>query len=202
MSDPTTARGRRARDAIVEAACALVYDNGIAAASVDNVLAASNTGKSQFYHYFGSKQDLLTAVIARQLDRVLSSQPRLATLSSWREFDAWAADILAHHSTPAGPLACPLGCLVGELDSEPALAKALDNAYRQWEAPLAQGLRNLHDKGELRTTADPDRLAATTMAALQGGLMLAHLRGDVTILADALAMALDHLKSHRTHRSR
>ncbi|MPZ86451.1 MAG: TetR family transcriptional regulator [Actinophytocola sp.] len=201
-SPTPTERGRRARDAIIDAACALVYDNGIAATSVDNVLAASSTGKSQFYHYFSGKQELLTAVIGRQLDRVLASQPRLEGLSTWREFDEWAADIIAHHSTPAGPMACPLGCLVGELDSEPLLARALDAAYRQWEAPLAHGLRTLRDRGELRTAADPDRLAATTMAALQGGLMLAHLRHDVTVLTDTLTMALDHLKSHRARRSR
>lgn len=202
MTTSRTARGRRARDTIIDAACALVYDDGVAATSVDHVLAASGTGKSQFYHYFAGKQDLLAAVIGRQLDRVLASQPRLEGLSTWRDFDQWAADVVALHTTPAGPLACPLGCLVGELDSEPALARALDDAYRRWEAPLAAGLRTLRDNGELRTAADPDRLAASTMAALQGGLMLAHLRGDVTVLADALAMALDHLKSHRTHRSR
>lgn len=201
-SPTPTERGRRARGAIIDAACALVYDNGVAATSVDNVLEASGTGKSQFYHYFSGKQELLTAVIDRQLDRVLASQPRLESLSTWREFDQWAADIIAHHSTPAGPMACPLGCLVGEFDSEPLLARALDAAYRQWEAPLANGLRNLRDNGELRTAADPGRLAATTMAALQGGLMLAHLRGDVTVLADALTMALDNLKSHRARRSR
>lgn len=197
-STAPTERGRRTREAIIDAACALVYDNGVAATSVDNVLAASNTGKSQFYHYFSGKQALLTAVIGRQLDRVLAGQPRLAGLSTWREFDEWATEIIALHRTSAGPLACPLGCLVGELDSEPTLARALDEAYRRWEAPLARGLRTLRDNGELRTTADPDRLAATTMAALQGGLMLAHLRGDITVLTDALTMALDHLKSHRT----
>lgn len=197
---PRTERGRRTRDEIIDAACALVYEHGVSATSVDNVLSASGKGKSQFYHYFADKRELLAAVVDRQLELVLVAQPRLESLRTWRDFDAWAADVLAIHSTQAGPQACPLGCLVGELDSDRSLTVALNEAYRRWEQPLARGLRTLREDGELRSDADPDRLAAAMIAALQGGLMLAHLRGDVSVLSDALAMALDHVKAHRAPR--
>ncbi|MFK0046011.1 TetR/AcrR family transcriptional regulator [Streptomyces sp. NPDC090741] len=194
---PRTEQGRRTRAAIVKAAGELMYEHGVAATGLDQVLAASGAGKSQLYHYFGGKQDLTGAVIDLQLAGILQAQPRLTDLDSWADFDAWANELLALHQGPAGPLACPLGKLVGELDDDEVLRVRLADAYRAWESHLSEGLIRLRDNGALRPDADPQRLAAATMAALQGGMMMARLRHDITPLRDALGMALAHLRSHQ-----
>ena len=174
-----------------------MYERGVAATSLDDVLAACGAGKSQLYHYFGGKHELIAAVVDHQLRQILAAQPRLAHLASWADFDDWAADLLAAHTGPAGPRACPLGGMAGELACDANLRDELDAAFRTWESYLARALTRLHARGELRGDADPDRLAAAAMAALQGGLMLANLRSDVTPLRDALTMALDHLRTAR-----
>jgi TetR/AcrR family transcriptional regulator, transcriptional repressor for nem operon len=194
---PSTEQGRRTRAAIVAAAGQLMYERGVAATSLDDVLSACGAGKSQLYHYFGGKQELVTAVIDHQLRRILANQPRLEHLESWEDFDGWVTDLLALNTGPAGPAACPLGSLAGELDDDPGLCQELDAAFRTWESHLARGLERLRERGLLRDDADPARLAAATMAALQGGLMMAHLRRDITPLDDALTMALNHLRAHR-----
>lgn len=194
---PSTEQGRRTRAAIVAAAGQLMYERGVAATSLDDVLSACGAGKSQLYHYFGGKQELVTAVIDHQLRRILANQPRLQHLESWEDFDGWVTDLLALNTGPAGPAACPLGSLAGELDDDPGLCQELDAAFRTWESHLARGLERLRERGLLRDDADPARLAAATMAALQGGLMMAHLRRDITPLDDALTMALNHLRAHR-----
>jgi hypothetical protein len=51
--------------------------------------------------------------------------------------------------------------------------------------------------GRLDTSADPDRLATATLAAIQGGLLLTQTNRDPTQLAIALDAAYDHLRSHR-----
>lgn len=181
----------------MSAAGDLMYERGVAATSLDDVLDACGAGKSQLYHYFGGKQELVTAVIDYQLRRILSSQPRLEHLRTWADFDRWATELLALHAGPAGPVACPLGSLAGELDSDRALHRELDAALRTWESYLTKGLVRLREHGELRADADPARLAAAVMAALQGGLMLAHLRADIAPLRDALTMALEHLRAQR-----
>ncbi|WP_237160754.1 TetR/AcrR family transcriptional regulator, partial [Mycobacteroides abscessus] len=55
---PATAHGRRTRAAIVDAAAQMMYQKGVAATSLDDILAASSTGKSQLYHYFKDRSDL------------------------------------------------------------------------------------------------------------------------------------------------
>lgn len=192
----STPRGRLTRDAIVDAAAELMYVNGVAGTSVDKVLAASGAGKSQMYHYFKNKDQLVEAVIKRYLESILGNQPTIFELHSWADFEQWTHEILAIQSTPKGPIACPLGNLTGELGDDPKIAPLLDGAYREWESHLEKGLKSLQEKGNLAEDADPARLAQTAMACVQGGLLMAHLRHDITPIADALKLALDHLKSH------
>nr|WP_192742655.1 TetR/AcrR family transcriptional regulator [Amycolatopsis roodepoortensis] len=184
------------RDAIVDAAAELMYVNGVAGTSVDKVLAASGAGKSQMYHYFKNKDQLVEAVIARFLENILGNQPTIFELHDWADFDQWASEILAIQTTPKGPIACPLGNLTGELGDDPKMAPLLDKAYREWESHLQRGLESLREQGKLAEDADPARLAQAAMSCVQGGLLMAHLRHDVTPIADALEIALDHLKSH------
>ncbi|WP_344863542.1 TetR/AcrR family transcriptional regulator [Amycolatopsis ultiminotia] len=191
-----TDRGRRSRESIVDAAAALMYTHGVAGTSVDKVLAASGAGKSQMYHYFKNKDQLVEAVIDRYLERILGNQPTIRALTSWADFDRWAEELLALHRGPDGPIACPLGNLAGELGDQPRVRLLLDRAYRDWESHLERGLHTLRDKGLLRSTADPARLAQSAMACLQGGLLLGHIRNDITPIEDVLRIAITHLRSH------
>jgi TetR/AcrR family transcriptional repressor of nem operon len=47
----------------VERAAGLFAERGIAATSVDEVLAASGAGKGQFYHYFRGRDELAAAAV-------------------------------------------------------------------------------------------------------------------------------------------
>jgi len=194
---PVTERGRRARASIIDAAASLMYQNGVTVTSLDDVLAAAGSGKSQLYHYFDSKADLVAAVIERQLELVLARQPALTHIESWDGIDAWVSDILTAHSAPGGPFACPLGTMAAELKNDPTFRPLLDNAFRRWEAPLARGLQTIQDRGELVADADPNRLASTVIAALQGGMLLARIRGDIAPLRDTLEGAVEQLRHWR-----
>lgn len=192
---PATERGRRTRAAIVDAAATLMYQRGVRATSLDDVLAAAGSGKSQLYHYFDGKSDLVHAVIERQLQLILDEQePTLGQTDSWAGIDAWAAQYLDLHAPPEGPFACPLGTMAAELKNDEAYRPSLDAAFRRWEAPLARGLATMKRRGELSRKADPQRLAAMVIAALQGGMLMARVRDDVTPLHDSLTAALTELR--------
>ncbi|MBA3306757.1 MAG: helix-turn-helix transcriptional regulator, partial [Thermoleophilaceae bacterium] len=63
VAEPKTTRGRERKSAIIEAAAALMHERGVRATGLEDVLLASGAGKSQFYHYFSSKDDLAAAVL-------------------------------------------------------------------------------------------------------------------------------------------
>src|SRR3989337_1394291 len=57
--------GTATRERILSAAQALVIENGYAATSVDQVIAASGSSKGAFFHHFESKRALADALVDR-----------------------------------------------------------------------------------------------------------------------------------------
>ncbi|MCD2192302.1 TetR/AcrR family transcriptional regulator [Actinomycetospora endophytica] len=189
---PPTARGRRTRDQMVEAAAELMQARGIAATGVSDVLSATGTGKSQLYHHFGDKRGLVLAVIDHQLARVLAAQPRLAPDADG-DVAAWADDLLVLHRGGDGPLSCPLGVLSGQVDDDPVLREHQAAAFARWRDALAGLVARGRRAGAVTAAGDTVVLAGALLAALQGGLMLARLARDVAPLEIALDAALLHL---------
>jgi TetR/AcrR family transcriptional regulator, transcriptional repressor for nem operon len=190
---PSTAQGRRTRAAIVEAAAALIYQRGVAASTLDDILAASGTGKSQLYHYFDDKADLVVAVISRQIELILQAQPLIFKVESVQGIQDWADGIVAVHASQGGPFSCPLGTMAAELKNDPAYLPALSNAFAKWQKPLHDGLVRMRDRGSLSLDDDPGRLAAMLIGALQGGMLLARVAEDVTALRDTLQSAVEDI---------
>jgi TetR/AcrR family transcriptional repressor of nem operon len=188
---PATDRGRRSRAAIVDAAAQLVHARGIAATSMDDVLAASGAGKSQLYHYFRNKQDLCVAVLNRHFDRILAGQPALGDpacddLGRWRD-----QVVVAFRARTVGT--CPLGSLVGQTGRDPVLHETLAALFARWQDAIAELVRRAQLAGRVRADADPAEAGAILLAALQGGTTLAHLRRGEGPLATALDAAIGPL---------
>jgi AcrR family transcriptional regulator len=191
-----TAKGRATREHIVAATADLMIERGVAATSLDDVRARARVSKSQLYHYFADKDDLVDAVIARTVDDVLASQPHLADLSSWSAISAWFDDLVAFRVARKGRGGCPIGGLASELADQREKARLeLAQAYARWERPLRRGLEAMQARGELDADAHPSRLATATMASIQGGLLLAKTRRDPAQMRIALDAAYAHLRS-------
>jgi TetR/AcrR family transcriptional regulator, transcriptional repressor for nem operon len=196
---PSTAQGRRTRAAIVDAAAALVYQRGVAASTLDDILTESGAGKSQLYHYFDDKADLIVAVISRQIELILLAQPLIFEIQSIEGLQTWADAIVAVHAGPGGPFSCPLGTMAAELKNDPAYRPALADAFAKWQQPLYDGLERMRQRGSLRPDDDPRRLAAALLGALQGGMLLARVADDVAVLRDTLQSAVDDVRRRVQH---
>ncbi|MEU1841381.1 TetR/AcrR family transcriptional regulator [Micromonospora chersina] len=194
-----TARGARTRERIVDATAALVFAQGAAGTSLDEVMAGAAVSKSQLYHYFADKDDLLRAVIERQTGRILADQrDALEGIDSMPGLRRWRDHVVAtvEAGGPAG--GCPLGSLANELaDSNEATRAVLGICFGRWEAQLAAGLTRMRTAGRLTSDADPEALAEVLVAALQGGLLLAKTRRSARPLARALDVAIAHIGTLR-----
>lgn len=70
------------RDQFVDAAQTLMTTKGYEQVSIQDVLAETGASKGAFYHYFGSKADLLEAIVDRMTASVLSdAEPLLEDTS-------------------------------------------------------------------------------------------------------------------------
>jgi TetR/AcrR family transcriptional regulator, transcriptional repressor for nem operon len=181
-----TPKGERTRDRIVDAAARLIYERGVAGTTLENIRSAAGVSGSQLSHYFTDKDELVRAVISRQAETVAGSQ-RGADLGSPAGLRAWRDMVIAQVKNSEGQGGCPLGSLAGQLAENDAGARALIAAgFGHWSAAIRDGLRRLHAAGHLPDGTDPDDLAITLLAVLQGGLLLAQVQRDARPLETAV----------------
>jgi len=198
-SEPATEMGRSTRARIVQAAAELVAERGAAAMSLDEVGARAHASRSQLYHYFNDRDDLIRAVIDATANTILGAQDEfLADLDSWAGIDRWFAlfnETVREREARGG---CPLGSLVGQLAERDPLARAgLADGFDRWEGHLRVGLERMQANGAIVPQADPSQLATATIALVQGGLLLAQVRRDPGQLEIALDAARALLRTVR-----
>lgn len=192
-----TPKGQATRDRIVAAAASLMFEQGVAGTTTEDVQKAAGVGASQMYHYFADRQELIRAVIAHQTQAVLANQqPFLGALDSLEAIRAWR-DLfveLEHQLDCKG--GCPIGSLVGELaEVSVAYRNDLGTGFAEWEEALREGIRAMHSRGELPRGADPNQLALALLAAVQGGLLLTKVQRNTAPLEAALDAMIAYLES-------
>lgn len=194
---PLTERGRRTRERILEAAVEAFSEHGFADTSVGDVLDASGTGKSQFYHYFENKADLVREVLRHQRLRSLPSQdPEYGHLDSWERIRAWF-DQLLEVTEDAGCGGLDLiGAFPSALTRDESLRREIERTTHLRRRLLYRGLRRMKRHGALTEEADPERLARFAAAAIEGGLHLSSTEGTADALRDALEETWARLRGY------
>jgi AcrR family transcriptional regulator len=196
LQAPATEKGRATRERILQAAAELVAEKGAAGMSLDDVRARSGASRSQLYHYFDDRDDLVRAVIGVTTNAVLGVQSDLlARLDSWAGIDRWFEALVSFQEERQARGGCPIGSLAGQLAERDPLARtAIADGLERWETHLRDGLARMKTRGKFRKDADPAALATATMASLQGGLLLTQVRRDPQQLRIALAAARTNLR--------
>jgi TetR/AcrR family transcriptional repressor of nem operon len=191
VKTPATSKGQRARSLITETAARLMHEKGIDATSMDDVLAASGTGKSQVYHYFGSKEDLVAAVLEFQFGAIMAAQSALHD-ESCADLGRWRQEVLAANESGCFS-GCPLGAFAGQLDGSTSLRALYADLFARWQAALAALVERARSAGRLRLSTSPDDTALVLLGALEGGSMLSHVRrrqDDLQRMLDAALMSV------------
>jgi AcrR family transcriptional regulator len=192
-----TRKGRATRERIVTAAAELMFANGVANTSTEDVQRRAGVSTSQIYHYFTDKRSLIRAVIAHQTEAVLGAQEAflsqldsLEALRAWRDF---AVEVQRQNNCTGG---CPIGSLVSELaEHDPDARLKLAEGFSRWESSIRDGLRAMYARGELQRQANPEQLAIALLAAVQGGLLLTQLNRTTAPLEAAMTAMIDHIGS-------
>jgi AcrR family transcriptional regulator len=195
-----TSKGAATRARIVETAADLLLAHGVGGTSLDDIRAETGTSKSQLFHYFpGGKSDLVGAIAAFQSERVLQAQqPFLDTLDTWDAWQGWRDAVVAHYGSQVH-WGCPIGALASELiGNDPTRAAEVAAHMDRWRGYLEAGLKRMRSAGLLQADADPEQLALSTFASVQGGLLLTQMMQSIEPLKAALDGALKALRASAT----
>jgi AcrR family transcriptional regulator len=196
-----TAKGRATRDRIVKAAAELILSDGLSALNMDALRKAASISGSQFTHYFSDKQELLRAVVERQIQVVLDfhRQPQLAALDTFDDFERWT-ELNLRYLRRIGFSGTPTyHALTGQLaKSDNATRETIAAGYRQWIELLEQSTGRMKEHGVLIKAADAQRLALVIVTAHQGGATLSFAYQQEWPHADAVRFAINYLRMFAT----
>jgi TetR/AcrR family transcriptional regulator, transcriptional repressor for nem operon len=198
QSRTLTRKGQQTRQRIVVAAAEVVLQQGVARTTLDDVRAEAGVSSSQIYHYFADKEALVRAVVEYRAQTVVGEihEPALAAIEGIDGLRAWRDMIVSIQVAANCRGGCPLGSLGSELaDLDHAVRGDLAAGYSRWEAAICACLTRMRERGQLTATAEPPELAIAVLAALQGGLLLAEVEGDVRPLATALDIMISLIAS-------
>ena len=180
-----------------------MHVRGVAATTIDEVVSASVTSKSQFYQHFADKTELVYEVITLRADEILSWQRmRLEKVDSFRGLYQWRDAMVQRCTLRRGLWGCELGSLAAELsDTDDKARISLAEHFAEWRAMLAAALGRMRDTGVLKADIDAPALATGLLAAVEGGYLLSQTAHDPRLMQTALNSAIGHIMSFASDRA-
>jgi TetR/AcrR family transcriptional repressor of nem operon len=170
---------------IIDAAAVLIAERGFKRTSIDDVIdQARLSGKSHFYHYFRSKDELGLEVLGRQFETfaerglAILREPMIEPLERLYLF----IDSLVALQTERGfRIGSPFGSLASEMaDQHEGFRERLTTVFDRWAHQLQALLWEARPR--LAEDVDTARLSRFVIATLEGGLMMSRVNRDADML--------------------
>jgi AcrR family transcriptional regulator len=191
------ARALPPRERMVRSAAQLIRRKGVSATGMREIVIEADAPRGSLQHYFpGGKEEIVSDAllwsgdvssrrVLRSLGELKSKTPSALLISI---VDTWRRD-LTEEQFSAG---CPLVAAAADTAAtSEQLRKVLRRAFDGWLEPLS---RSLVELGVPRERADD--LAVVVIAALEGAIVLARIRRDLTpfdALIHELGPLLDYI---------
>jgi TetR/AcrR family transcriptional repressor of nem operon len=192
-------RGADTRQRMIDAAIDLFHQQGVNATSVDQVLARSGTGKSQFSHYFKNKEGLVHAALQHLHELIRDGHAESGyEVHSWRDLERWFQSYIDYQESVGCERSCPVGTIGADVAGDQELLRQDVRLFLQWSrSQLARFFAERKAAGELAAAVDPESLADFCIAIMQGGMLLTKMKRESDMFVAAAAHALAYLRSLR-----
>jgi AcrR family transcriptional regulator len=182
------ARARITRDAILDAAALEFSRRGYAAASVNNILAASGRTKGAMYFHFQSKESVAQALTAR------ASRRYTDLAGPWRACVLHPVDALSGLLSEVTAAAIGEPVLLAELrlGVDPDFpSDPVDRASLGWEMVALELANSAAWDGCFAAPFDPTRFVHAVASMLAGGCLFAPMSDDQIALRARLDECID-----------
>ncbi|WP_103338553.1 TetR/AcrR family transcriptional regulator [Amycolatopsis sp. CA-126428] len=182
------------RDQLVDSARELLWERGYVGTSPKAIQQRAGAGQGSMYHHFAGKKDLALAAVRRSAEELLAAADTQLR-SPGTAVERITAYLRREREVLRG---CPIGRLTQDPDivADPVLRAPVDETFAHLRARLAEVLGEGRDAGELPATLDPTALAATIVAVLQGGYVLARAANSPEPFDQAVSGVLALLTTH------
>ena len=189
-------RGQKTKQKLIQAAMDLFHAQGVRATSPQDVMDRTNTGKSQFYHYFGSKEGMVHEVLQYFYGELCEGKYNNQPITSWKDLERWLQFFVEAQKHYKCERSCPIGTIGNELGPDQELIRQDVNAiFNKTLANLTRFFDNLKAQNKLKPGVDPEELARFCIGSVQGGLLVSKIQRNIQALEATTRHALAYLKT-------
>ncbi|MEZ0065259.1 TetR/AcrR family transcriptional repressor of nem operon [Streptacidiphilus sp. MAP12-20] len=183
-------------DRLIESTRELLWERGYTGTSPKAIQLRAGAGQGSMYHHFSGKADLAQAAIRRTADE-MRAKAEAQFAAPGPALDRVTAYLRRERDVLKG---CPIGGLTQdpEIMADPALREPVEQTLAWLRGRLAEVLQEGRAAGELSESLEPGATAATIVATLQGGYVLARAAGSPEPFDRAVDGVLGLLAAHST----
>jgi AcrR family transcriptional regulator len=154
-------KGERTRAAILDEALKIVSRAGLDGLTIGTLADATGLSKSGLFAHFGSREDLLLAVLAHgqaEFAEVVF-QPAMAKPRGLPRLRALFVNWLDWTESAELPGGCPMIGGASEFDDKPGpIRDLLAGGQRAWSETLKRAVRQAVEEGQLAHDTDPEQI--------------------------------------------
>ncbi len=191
----------RTRTAILDAAEALILDQGFAATSVDKLIARAGVTKGAFFHHFASKGELGHALVERfaARDRAVLEQTMARAEQISRDPAQQVIVMVGLLREQFLGLTVAPGCLFASYCYESGLFDAHTHAVirgnlRLWRERVSEKLRRAAERRPPRVAVELDSLADMLTGVVEGAFILSRMENAPQAVAEQLGHYRNYLE--------
>ncbi|MEU5027915.1 TetR/AcrR family transcriptional regulator [Streptomyces milbemycinicus] len=185
-------------DRLIESTQDLLWERGYVGTSPKAIQQRAGAGQGSMYHHFSGKPDLALAAIRRTAEQMRATAEACFSASG-TAYDRIRAYLLREREVLRG---CPIGRLTMDPDiiADPELREPVTETLDWLRARLAQIVAEGVERGEFDAGLDPERTAASVVATIQGGYVVARAAGSTAPFDAAVQGLLDLLATRAPRR--
>ncbi|MFH9827171.1 MULTISPECIES: TetR/AcrR family transcriptional regulator [Streptomyces] len=179
---------------LIESTRELLWERGYVGTSPKAILERAGAGQGSMYHHFTGKPDLALAAIRRTAEELRATAEGVLD-GPGTPYERIEAYLLRERDVLRG---CPVGRLTMDPDvvADDALRAPLDETLDAIRERLAGIVEEGKEQGQFGPEVDGEAIAATVLATVQGGYVLARASGSPAAFDAGVRGLLSLLRPH------
>lgn len=164
------------RGKILETALDLFHRGSFKGTSLNQVVEQAGVTKGALFHYFKGKSELGYAIVDECIQQHINEtwlEPLATSVDPVSDIKAILEGFarMMEEQPEFIESGCPLNNLAQEMSTQDeSFRLRMLKVYDQWEAALEKAIRAGIDAGNVRSEVDPESMAATIVALLEGSI--------------------------------
>lgn len=170
-------KGNKTTDKILDSTIELIFQKGIEATSISDIITKIGMSKGSLYFHFPDKQTLVSKALSRYEKSFFEFiSASLQGNSPGEKLENFLESVKRMHKSKNYSGGCIFGNTALEMaDKNDSLSQKVKNVFDRWISMLSSIINDAQKTGEIRSDLNSKILAGLIVSSVEGGIMLSRL---------------------------